>query len=65
MPHYQVYHVTFLLLRESGPPELVVVAEQGDIRAESLWHLLRTLAVDFREELETCDGLEIKLENLV
>lgn len=53
---YPVYHIIFTDAEDN------IVAEQSNVRAESLYHLIRVLVTDFREELDTCAGLKISLE---
>ena len=57
-----VFHIIFTTEDPDSPGQPLTIAEQSNVRSESLWHLLRVLATDFREEMDTCTGLEIGLE---
>jgi hypothetical protein len=57
-----IFHITFTQEDPECPGQPLTIAEQSHIRAESLWHLLRILATDFREEMDTCTGLVIGLQ---
>ncbi len=58
-----VFHIQFTREDPESPGQPLIEAEQSHLRSESLWHLLRILATDFREEMDTCTGLVIGLED--